>query len=241
MKNKKFFKRLSAVVIGFWLGISSAASIGAISPVDLWEKIDAYKSETSILNDYETFIKPNLSENGFGQSHLQTARNLLFKETSSNDEKGLSLFKNYAYNRLLLAQSEIFTAQQDIDSKMLSLKENNTISTILKALEKNSGILGVRQEIENIKLFLKNCESISGITFLNCSLGYVRQQQQIFYKNYYSLQDHIKSAFKRIKTSRAACQKSQEHDEKTSLHLNFANNYSCMLNSILPCGFGYFI
>lgn len=216
-------------------------SVGAISPIRLWEKIDSYKDKMVILNDYETFIKPNLLENGFDESNVKAAKNFLSKETLDDRGKELSRFKCYACHKLLLAQSEILVTQQDIDSKMLNLEKNNPMSTILKTLEKNSSIVEVKQEIENIKFCLKNCQSISETVFVDCSLKYVRQQQQIFYQNYFSLHDHIKSALTHIKTCQANRQKSQERAERTNLHLNFANSYCGMMNSSLAYGFGCFL
>lgn len=241
MKSKRFLKKLSAVIVGFFLGVSSVASVGAISPINLWEKIDSYRDKASILNDYESFIKPNLLENGFGESNVGAAKNFLNSKTVGDDAEGLSRFKCYAYHRLLLAQSEILVTQQDIDSKMLDLEKDNPVSTILKTLEENSSIIEVKQEIENIRLCLKNCQSIYEMVLVDCPLKYVRQQQQIFYKNYCSLHSHIKSALNHIKTCQANRQKKPERAEKANLHLNFANSYSDMMSSTLTYGFGCFL
>ena len=208
--------------------------------LDMYLYVEKYESKTQ-WNDNKVSIKDFYPKELYYLATKHYKDNFLSKETLDDRGKELSRFKCYACHRLLLAQSEILVTQQDIDSKMLNLEKNNPMSTILKTLEKNSSIVEVKQEIENIKFCLKNCQSISETVFVDCSLKYVRQQQQIFYQNYFSLHDHIKSALTHIKTCQANRQRSQERAERTNLHLNFANSYCGMMNSSLAYGFGCFL
>ena len=209
MVNRKFLKKLSTIIIGLGVMAFSFTSVWAISPVDLLKKINGYQNKTSVLNDYDCFIKPNLLENGFDDSNVKTAESFLNKKNKDNPSEGLSKFKNYVCHRLLFAQSKIFIIEQNIDDETLKLEKDNHIHTILESLEKNSNIWAVKEEIENIKLCIQNCKSISNVTLVDFSLKCVEQKQQLFYENYHALHSHINSALSHIKTYRAnqICQK----------------------------------
>ena len=237
MGIKKFFKKLSAIIIGLCFVTGLTSSAVAISPVELSVKIEEYQDKASVLNDYDSFIKPNLLENGFDISNVITAENFLNKEAQSNPDKGISKFKNYVSHRLSFAQSEIFMIVQDIENEVSKLEENGCISSILEILKKNSNILPVKKEMENIELYIKNCRAVSKISLMDSSLKYVQQQQQEFYKNYSALNNSIRSALNHINTFRANQQKNQASVAENRLNSDFANAYSGMVGSSMYYGF----
>ena len=152
MRNKKFLKKLTAVIMGLFLGVSSMASVGAISPIRLWKKISAYDSQNSILKDYDKNIKNDLLENDFSVLEADEAKKKIYER--------IDKFREYVLKKLMAANEKAVDLREKIIERVALITEKSTL-TCLNGLKSYSNHSEIGQKINDIESLVKECKKFS--------------------------------------------------------------------------------
>lgn len=153
MKSKKFLKKLTATALGLFLGVSSMASVGAISPINLLKKISAYDSKNAILQNYDKDIKKDLLDNDFSILEADEAK----KDILCGK---IDKFREYMLKKLMAANEKAVDLKAKITERVALITEKSTL-TCLSGLKSYSQHNEIRQKINDIESLVKECEKFS--------------------------------------------------------------------------------
>ncbi len=226
MKNKKFLKKLSAVIIGFCLGVSSMASVGAISPIRLWKKISTYDNQNTILQDYDKDIKKDLLENDFSVLEVDEAKKNILSGR-------ICEFRRYMLKKLMAANEKAADLREKIIERVALITEKSTL-TCLNGLKSYSHHDEIGQKINDIEALVKECEKFSNEISKNnnLSIKILQDYKSKINENFNKMKQLLFEASKRIeelknndafKKSQSQQPSSQNAQAKSKLQSRFEN------------------